>query len=88
METTHEHNNTTCPVHWEDCGTPEGVTSCDGAAGATCNPYNNGECPNEAYIGTACSDGPVVVPATTMASEANRIYGEAYFVDWIYEEGP
>ncbi|GEM_PF-3198091 len=28
---------------------------------------------------------PIVVPSSTSSHDANRLYGEAYGVDWVYE---
>lgn len=36
---------------------------------------------------TMCTENrsPVVVPNSTSSHDANRLYGEAYGVDWVYE---
>lgn len=31
------------------------------------------------------NNSPIVVPNSTSSHDANRLYGEAYGVDWVYE---
>ncbi len=31
------------------------------------------------------NSSPIVVPNSTSSHDANRLYGEAYGVDWVYE---
>lgn len=61
-------------IEFEDKRREELAKTADTAAGAATSEAEQGR-------------GPIVVPDYVDAADANRLYGEAYGVDWAYEGG-
>ncbi len=43
--------------------------------------------PNAKNASSTLAGNPVVVPNNVSADVANRLYGESFGVDWVYESG-